>query len=201
MIGQLSGILIEKQPPELVVDVNGVGYEIFAPMTTFYRLPEVGSAVKIYTHFVVREDAQLLYGFFDKAERSLFRLLIKVNGVGPKLAITILSGIESEVFIRSVQNDDAAALVKLPGVGKKTAERLIVEMRDKLDSLSEVIGSDPLSGVMSISTETTAVKEAASALESLGFKAADATKMIQQLDAVDLSSAELIRLALKSVAR
>ena len=136
MIGRIAGVLLDKQPPELMVDVNGVGYEISAPMTTFYRLPLLNEPVTLFTHLVVRDDAHLLYGFYDKQERSLFRLLIKVNGVGPKMALAILSGIESDTFAHCVEDNDTAALVRIPGVGKKTAERLIIEMRDKLKMLA-----------------------------------------------------------------
>lgn len=126
MIGRLRGVLIEKQAPEVLIDVNGVGYELQMPLTSFYELPEVNQPTTVYTHFVVREDAQLLYGFITKQERSLFRLLIKANGVGPKLALTILSGMTASEFVGCVERDDIVTLVKLPGVGKKTAERLLV---------------------------------------------------------------------------
>ncbi|MGS0729636.1 Holliday junction branch migration protein RuvA, partial [Shewanella sp. 0m-11] len=143
MIGRIRGLLIEKQAPEVLVDVSGVGYEIQMPLTSFFELPELGQEAVIYTHFIVREDAQLLYGFVSKQERSLFRLLIKANGVGPKLALTILSGMTAGEFVVCVERDDIATLVKLPGVGKKTAERLLVEMRDKLKSLMEAsVGSE-----------------------------------------------------------
>ena len=132
MIGFLRGRILDKQPPWLLLDVNGVGYEIEASMNTFYKLPEVGAELGLHTHFVVREDAQLLYGFADQQEKQLFRSLIKVNGVGPKMALGILSGISAEAFIRTVHNEDTTALVRVPGVGKKTAERLIVEMKDRL---------------------------------------------------------------------
>ena len=132
MIGRIRGVLVLKQPPDILVEVGGVGYEIQVPMTTLFQLPEVGAEVSLVTHFVVREDAQLLYGFIDERDRGLFRQLIKVSGVGPKLALTILSGMDSSSFARCVQRDDIASLVALPGVGKKTAERLLVEMRDKL---------------------------------------------------------------------
>ncbi len=132
MIGQVHGILLEKQPPQLVVNVNGLGYEIDAPMSTFYQLPDVGLAVKLFTHFVVREDAQQLYGFYTREERSLFRTLLKVNGVGPRMALTILSSVSPDEFVRCVLDNDTASLVRLPGIGKKTAERLVIEMRDKL---------------------------------------------------------------------
>ena len=132
MIGRIQGKLLSKQPPGLLVDVHGVGYEMEAPMSTFYQLPAPGEEVVLHTHMVVREDAQLLYAFYSIGERSLFRSLIRINGVGPKLGLTILSGISAEAFARAVQEGDAAALTGLPGVGKKTAERLIVELRDKL---------------------------------------------------------------------
>ena len=129
MIGRIRGILLEKQPPEVLIEASGVGYEVQMPMTSFYQLPDVGQEAVVYIHFVVREDAQLLFGFADKQERALFRELIKVNGVGPKLALTILSGMSAAQFIQCVSHDDVSGLVKLPGVGKKTAERLVVEMR------------------------------------------------------------------------
>ena len=127
MIGLLRGVILEKQAPDLLIDVAGVGYEVQLPLTSFYKLPEVGKEAVIYTHFVVREDAQLLYGFHTSTERALFRQLIKANGIGPKLALTILSGLSAQQFVRCVQHDDISTLVKLPGVGKKTAERLLIE--------------------------------------------------------------------------
>src|SRR5579872_3731939 len=136
MIGQVFGTLLEKQAPTVVLKVQDIGYEIDVSMTTFYRLPEPGQALTLFTHLVVREDAHHLYGFFTREERSLFRALLKVNGVGPRLALTILSSIEPEEFVRSVLNQETAKLVCLPGIGKKTAERLIIEMRDKLKDWS-----------------------------------------------------------------
>ena len=132
MIGRLRGILLEKQPPQLLLDLNGICYELQAPMSTFYRLPEIGQSITLYTHLIVREDAHLLYGFSQEHERTLFRTLIKVSGVGPKSALTILSGIEADAFVRCVMDNDVASLSPLPGIGKKTAERLVVEMRDRL---------------------------------------------------------------------
>ncbi|RRJ84173.1 Holliday junction branch migration protein RuvA [Aestuariirhabdus litorea] len=200
MIGRLRGILLEKQPPGLLIEIAGVGYEVDAPMSVFYRLPEVGQEVTLYTHFVVREDAQLLYGFADRKERELFRTLIRVNGVGPKLALTILSGIESSTFIRCVHSNDSASLVKLPGVGKKTAERLIVEMRDKLDGLgesfAELPGIAPLPGP---TAEAGGVADAVSALVSLGYKPAEASRAVARVEEEGLSSEELIRRALKGM--
>ena len=170
MIGRIRGTLVHKQPPEVLVEVGGVGYEIQVPMTTLFRLPNLGDEVSLLTHFVVREDAQLLYGFIDEQDRTLFRQLIKVNGVGPKLGLTILSGMDSGSFVRCVQRDDISALVALPGVGKKTAERLLIEMRDKLkdwlalaDS-AESLGSD---GVFS-APPANIVDDAEGALIALG---------------------------------
>ena len=131
MIGFLRGRLLVKQPPDIVLDVAGIGYEVQVPMTTLFALPALGEEVTLLTHFVVREDAQLLYGFLDEADRRLFRELIKVSGVGPKLALALLSGMDARAFAQCLQRDDVATLVALPGVGRKTAERLLVEMRDK----------------------------------------------------------------------
>ena len=204
MIGRLRGTLLEKQPPHLLLECGGVGYEVEAPMSVFYRLPEVGAEVTIYTHFVVREDAQLLYGFSDTRERSLFRTLIKVNGVGPKLGLTILSGIEANDFVRSVHDGDSATLVKLPGIGKKTAERLIVEMKDKLAnwqvdaSVTDGLSGTPL-GEMVAKQVADIEQEAVSALVALGYKPQDASKVIGKVYADGMSSEELIRQALKSM--
>ncbi len=204
MIGRIRGQLLEKQPPLLLVDVQGVGYEIEAPMSTFYRLPAVGESVQLHTHFVVREDAQLLYGFHSRQERTMFRTLIRVNGVGPKLGLTILSGIEVDEFARCVAHDDTASLVKLPGVGKKTAERLIVEMRDKLNDWmpQEAAFSLEATGPGNVaSTAGEAVQEAESALIALGYKPAQATRAVSQaVKAAGQAEAEvLIRHALKGM--
>ncbi|MBR9869214.1 MAG: Holliday junction branch migration protein RuvA [Oceanospirillales bacterium] len=205
MIGRLRGELLEKHPPQLVIDVSGVGYEVDASMNTFYQLPEVGRQVTLFTHMVVREDAQLLYGFYDRTERSLFRTLIKINGVGPKLALTILSGISVNEFVQSVQHQDTAALVRLPGVGKKTAERLIIEMKDKLQDfhfsdVDEFTLTDGLGPVAS-GPATDNRAEAESALVALGYKPVQATKSIAQAEKSNpgASSEELIRAALKSM--
>ncbi|MGB0360232.1 MAG: Holliday junction branch migration protein RuvA [Endozoicomonas sp.] len=204
MIGRIHGILLEKKAPHLLIDVSGVGYEIEAPMSVFYRLPEIGDEVIIYTHFVVREDAQLLYGFSNDRERELFRTLIKVNGVGPKLGLTLLSGIEASDFIRCVHDSDSSTLVKLPGVGKKTAERLIVELKDKLSKWNTTsIEFDGLSGTPlgeAIKHQDTEVEqEAVSALVALGYKAQEANKVVGRIKVEGLSSEELIRQALKSM--
>lgn len=205
MIGRLKGELLEKHPPQLVIDVNGVGYEVDASMNTFYQLPEVGRQVTLFTHMVVREDAQLLYGFYERTERSLFRTLIKVNGVGPKLALTILSGISVNEFVQTVQHQDTVALVRLPGVGKKTAERLIVEMQDKLkdfvfNDVAEFTLTDSLGGPAS-ALQTDSRAEAESALVALGYKPVQATKSIAQAEKSmpGASSEALIRAALKSM--
>lgn len=139
MIGRLRGIVIEKQPPEVLLEVGGIGYEVQMPMSCFYELPQVGQEAIIFTHFVVREDAQLLYGFNKKSERELFREVIKANGVGPKLGLAILSAMTASQFVRSVELEDVTTLVKIPGVGKKTAERLVVEMKDRLKGWGKVI--------------------------------------------------------------
>ena len=204
MIGRLSGILVEKQAPEVVLDVNGVGYELQVPMTSFYELPELNHQAMLFTHFVVREDAQLLYGFITKQERALFRLLIKTNGVGPKLALTILSGMTASEFVSCVERDDIVTLVKLPGVGKKTAERLVIEMRDKLKSLLEAsVGSEREFMLQSNYKPTpiadSAEEDAISALLSLGYKPAQASKAVSAAYADGMSSETLIKAALKSM--
>lgn len=199
MIGRIKGVLLEKQAPELLIDVGGVGYEILAPMTTVYQLPEIGQMVSLHTHFVVREDAQLLYGFAELQERTLFRTLIKVNGVGPKLALTILSSIESNEFVRCVRDNDTATLVRLPGVGKKTAERLLVEMKDRLKDW-HVEGTATSLGATTKTQGNAVIAEAESALVSLGYKPVEASKAISAVSTEeDVSSEQLIRLALRNM--
>ncbi len=202
MIGRIRGTLAEKHPPAILVDVSGVGYELQVPMTTLFQLPELGTEVSLLTHFVVREDAQLLYGFIDGRDRELFRELIKVSGVGPKLALTILSGMDSASFARCVQRDDVSALVALPGVGKKTAERLLVEMRDKLkDWLGQLDAAGAAPGTTEAATPTADLTaDAESALIALGYKPAEAARVVAAVndDAV-ADSEELIRRALKSM--
>lgn len=199
MIGRIHGTILEKQPPQLVVNVNGIGYEIQAPMSTFYQLPEINEQVTLFTHFVVREDAQLLYGFAHEQERALFRALIKVNGVGPKLGITILSGIEPDTFVQCVRNEDASSLVGIPGIGKKTAERLIIETRDAL-SQWEVSTPEQIDGLQEPSANQM-MQDAMSALAALGYKTNDAKRAINAIAKPDHSSEELIRLALQQMAR
>ena len=201
MIGFLRGKLVHKAPPFLVLDVQGVGYEVEAPMTTFYDLPAINEEIKLHTHLVVREDAHILFGFSTETDRTLFRTLIKVNGVGPKLALTILSGQSAEEFHRCIHDNDTQALVRLPGVGKKTAERLIIEMRDRLPGLGDsVMASTDNTGV-TISAAGKPKQEAVSALCSLGYKPVDASKMVQNISAEDKSCEDIIRLALQGAVR
>ncbi|HSP58967.1 MAG TPA: Holliday junction branch migration protein RuvA [Halomonas sp.] len=184
MIGRLRGTLLEKQPPWLVVDVSGVGYELEASMNTLVSLPASGEPVSIYTHLVVRDDAHLLYGFAREQERALFRALIKVNGVGPRLALAILSGMDEDAFIRCVLDDDAKALTRLPGVGKKTAERLIIEMRDRFphwDAPRETLPGFE-GGTGATSSRQDPLVDAESALISLGYKPAEAARMLVGLE-------------------
>ncbi len=200
MIGFLRGKLALKAPPLLVLDVNGVGYEIEAPMTTFYNLPAIGSEIMLHTHLVVREDAHILFGFSTEADRSMFRTLIKVNGVGPKLALTILSGQSAEEFHRCIHNNDTQALVRLPGVGKKTAERLIIEMRDRLPDLGDSVDSSA-TGIDKVQPVNNPKQEAIGALCSLGYKPLDAGKMVQNISAEGKSCEDIIRLALQGSVR
>ena len=204
MIGRIRGTLAEKQPPEILVDVAGVGYEIHMPMTSFYQLPAVGEEVVVYTHFVVREDAQLLFGFADKMERGLFRELIKANGVGPKLGLAILSGMSATQFLASVQNEDVSALVSLPGIGKKTAERLVVELKDRLAKFGKaqsIAVPPPSADLLSSNTiveVNDAREEAQSALIALGYKPAQASKLVESVYTQGMESEALIREALKA---
>ncbi|MBK8815893.1 MAG: Holliday junction branch migration protein RuvA [Methylococcaceae bacterium] len=202
MIGFLRGKLIHKAPPVLLLDVNGVGYEVEAPMTTFYNLPAIGAEILLHTHLVVREDAHILFGFSAEADRTMFRTLIKVNGVGPKLALTILSGQTAEEFHRCIHSNDTQALVRLPGVGKKTAERLVIEMRDRLPDLgdSQIGNLEVVSSNMTPSLSNPK-QEAISALCSLGYKPLDAGKMVQNIAVEGKTCVEIIRLALQGVVR
>ena len=200
MIGRIAGILLEKRPPEILVDVAGVGYELQVPMTTLFQLPATGEAVALVTHHAVREDAHTLYGFVSGRDRELFRHLIKVNGVGPKLALTIMSGMDSHSFVRTIQAGDLTALVALPGVGKKTAERLVIEMRDRLsDWLKE---ADQEQGKPAPVVATDKLSDAEDALIALGYKPAEATRLVAAVDSDEIDdSEELIRLALRSTVR
>lgn len=196
MIGSLRGFITSKTPPQLTVEVGGVGYEVEAPMSTFFHLPNVGEEVKLLTHFVVREDAQLLYGFATEDERRLFRSLLKVSGIGPKIGLALLSGISVEAFALCVKNQDVGALVRVPGVGRKTAERLLVEMRDKIAPS----GSAPVGAVV-VQPEASPETEAFGALVALGYRPAEATRLLKAAGPGTHSTEELIRRALQSAAR
>lgn len=204
MIGRIRGEVVEKQPPLVLIDVQGVGYEVLMPMTCFYDLPELGQPVTVLTHFVVREDAQLLYGFNAEQERALFRELIKVNGVGPKLALAILSGMSAQQFIQAVEAQDAKTLTRLPGVGTKTAERLVVEMKDRFKGVHGDLFKT--NAILSVPTQSTTIKrddfegEAVAALVSLGYKPTEASKMVlKAAKQIDVKNAEsLIREALRA---
>ena len=200
MIGRLNGILLEKQPPFILVDVNGVGYECQAPMNTIYNLPEVSQSVILHTHLSVSENAHTLFAFYSLEERKLFRELIKVNGVGPKLALAILSAMSAMEFVQYVNNGDANSLVKIPGVGKKTAERLLIEMKDKLKDwqVEGTINSNkPSSSQAKLGNAN--IQEAISGLVALGYKPQSASLAISKIDDDTLPAASLIRLALKNM--
>lgn len=196
MIGRLRGILLEKKPPDILIEVQGVSYELQASMYSFYRLPGVGEEVMLYTHLVVREDAHLLYGFFALQERTLFRGLIKVSGIGPKVALAILSGIEPDAFVASVMQNNTDSLVRIPGIGKKTAERLVVEMRDRLKEWKAVseVSAMPLPHL-----EEDPTQEAISALLALGYKPNEARQAVTLAAKEHQSSEAIIRQALRSM--
>lgn len=196
MIARLFGKLVVKQPPVLLIDVGGVGYEVEAPMSTFYELPEPGEMVSVLTHLTIRDDAHILFGFATEGERSLFRNLIKVSGVGPKMALTILSGISAADFTLCVQHRDAMMLTRLPGIGRKTAERLVVEMQDQIAT-----AGDAVSSVGAVPGQANPVNDAMGALVSLGYRQLDAEKMVKAVIADDMTSEDLIREALKTVVR
>jgi Holliday junction DNA helicase RuvA len=201
MIGRIRGQLVHKHPPDILVEVGGVGYELQVPMTTLFQLPDISQEVVLLTHFVVREDAQQLYGFVEEADRTLFRQLIRISGVGPRLALTILSGMDARSFARCVQTDDLTSLVALPGVGKKTAERLLVEMRDKLkDWLDEVSGGvDGAAAEPAVPRASDRIAEAESALVALGYKPTEASRMVAAVNDEEVADSEdLIRRALKA---
>ncbi|MFP4154833.1 MAG: Holliday junction branch migration protein RuvA [Halothiobacillaceae bacterium] len=194
MIGRLTGRIVDRQPPHLLIDVNGVGYEVEAPMSTFYALQDDGPVV-ILTHLVVREDAQLLYGFSTERERALFRSLIRVSGVGPRMALAILSGMTAEQFRACIYDNDTAALIRLPGVGRKTAERLVVEMRDRIDRFE---GAATVRSPGAAARAGSSIDEAVDALVALGYKPPEAGRMIRSVEGADeLPTEELIRSALQ----
>ncbi|CAK0753292.1 Holliday junction branch migration complex subunit RuvA [Gammaproteobacteria bacterium] len=197
MIGRLSGVLAIKQPPALLIDVQGVGYELEAPLNTFELLPEVGAQVTLYTHLVVREDAHLLYGFFTSRERSLFRDLLRVNGVGPRLALTILSGMDADALVRCINERDATTLTRLPGIGKKTAERLLIEMRDRIGTWQV----SSASGTLLPTKIRDPIDDAISALINLGYHPPEASHLARAAWGEGLSTEEIIRRALRSTLR
>jgi Holliday junction DNA helicase RuvA len=202
MIARLAGTLIYKQPPQMVIDVAGVGYEVEAPLTVFYDLPETGQPVVILTHLSIKDDSHTLYGFSSEAERTLFRQLLKISGIGAKLALTILSGASGDELARYVAENDSASLTRLPGIGKKTAERIIIELRDKLDSF-------PAGGFVSARSGTAppggAVSEASHALDALGYKPQEVSRMVRSVVQADmgedLEAEEIIRRALQSMVK
>ncbi|CDH04438.1 Holliday junction helicase, subunit A [Xenorhabdus bovienii str. oregonense] len=203
MIGRLRGTVLEKQPPLVLLETNGVGYEVHMPMTCFYELPEIGQEAILFTQFIVREDAQLLYGFNDKQERALFRELIKVNGVGPKLALAILSGMSAQQFVTAIEQEAITSLVKLPGVGKKTAERLVVEMKDRFKGLNGDLFNQSndinLPAVAKRANSNADIEaEAASALVSLGYKLQEASRMVSKVAKPSADCETLIREALRA---
>ena len=201
MIGRLRGSLIQKQAPMLLIDVQGVAYEVEVPMTTIYRLPELNEELTLYTHLVVRDDAHLLFGFAEEHERLLFRTLIKVNGVGAKMALAILSGMEADEFAQCVRDGDAARLTRLPGVGKKTAERLIIEMRDRLKDWQNSANSAASTGQPVAPVSSDPADEAVSALIGLGYKPQEASKYVLAVASSEMNSAEIIREALKAAGK
>ncbi len=200
MIGRLQGELVEKQAPYLLLNVQGVGYELEAPMSTFYELPECGESVTLHTHLLVREDAQTLYAFKQLRDRSMFRNLLKVNGVGAKMALAILSGMDSNAFSQCIHHGDVDSLVRIPGVGKKTAERLILDMRDRLDkemstqATNAAVNGNGVNG----NIPQDPIADAVSALVSLGYKPNEASRMVSGVDTKSQNSEDIIRLALKS---
>ncbi len=203
MIGRLQGILAVKHPPELLIDVQGVGYEVQMPMTCFYELPDVGQQVTVWIHFVVREDAQLLFGFNTVDERALFRLLLRAQGVGPKLALTIMSSMSGGQFVAAIQSKDIVMLTKIPGVGKKTADRLVVELKDRLkdftgaDYNTGLPGTEAGQGLMA--PAPSAKSEALSALVALGYKPNQAEQVMRKVATDDMSAEDIIRQALKAM--
>ncbi|MET0009229.1 MAG: Holliday junction branch migration protein RuvA [Candidatus Thiodiazotropha sp. 6PLUC9] len=197
MIGRLRGEIASKQAPFLLLDVNGVGYELEAPLSTIFALPDVGQKVTLLTHLIIRDDAHVLYAFVNETERTLFRNLLKVNGVGAKMALTILSGMSAEAFAQCVECEDVASLVKLPGIGKKTAERLIIEMRDRLAKLSGFSSSSSASSSAVLIQPASASSDAVAALIALGYKPLDANRMVKGVEQEEMDSEALIRAALK----
>lgn len=203
MIGRLHGTLLEKHPPVVLVDVGGVGYEVEVPLSTFHELPAAGETVTLQTHLAIKDDAHTLYGFANARERTVFRTLIKISGVGPKLALTLLSGMRVEELLGCIEAQDTSALTRVPGVGKKTAERLLVELRDRIDGLGLLGTGAPPAGDArpAAAAPDDAVSEAVAALVALGYKPPEANQMVRKLDTAERSSEALIRLALQGAGR
>jgi Holliday junction DNA helicase RuvA len=202
MIGRLRGEIVYKHPPQLMLDVSGVGYELEAPMSTFYLLPEVGAQATLLTHFAVREDAQVLYGFAREGERELFRALLKITGVGGKIALSILSGMSVDEFVRAIQAADSLSLMRIPGVGKRTAERLILELKDRLGQLPGLGDAGLVPAQLpAAAAGPTPSGEAVGALVTLGYRQPEAERMVRGVEAPGLSSEDLIRAALKAAVR
>lgn len=200
MIGRLTGTLLEKNPPQIVIDVAGVGYEVDVPMSTFYHLPAVGERLSLHIHHVVREDGQFLFGFAQAEERTAFRQLLKVSGIGARTALAILSGLSVSDLAQAVALQESGRLVKIPGIGKKTAERLLIELRDRIKDL----GAAPLAVAGALPAAIVAgdpAAEAVSALVALGYKPAEAARLVQGIDAADKTTEQLIRLALQKAVR
>ena len=197
MIGSLTGVILVRSPPHLVIEVAGVGYELDAPMSTFYELPAVGASVRLLTHLVVREDAHLLYGFASAGERALFRSLLRVSGIGPRIALAILSGLSGQAFAQAVRQQNVTSLTRVPGVGRKIAERLVIEMRDRLDDVETAM----VSGTVAIAAEpATPTSEAHHALLALGYKAPEAARMLKAVGSAEgMGTEDLIRAALQGV--
>lgn len=200
MIGFLRGRLAAKNPPQLLIDVSGVGYEVEVPMSTFYGLPAIGADVNLFTHLVVREDAHILFAFGTERERRLFRELLKVSSVGPKLALSLLSGMSVDGFLLCIEMQDADSLVRIPGVGRKTAERLLIEMRDRIKNFGATPGVGAGAGAGIVETPAGPQAEAFSALIALGYKPAEVTRLLKSVDAAAQTTGELIRGALQAAA-
>lgn len=198
MIGRLTGVLLEKNPPSLLIDVQGVGYELDAPMSTYYALPATGETLSLFTHLLVRDDAHLLFGFATATERVLFRALLKVNGIGAKVALAILSGLSTDEFLQCVTSKNITALVAVPGIGKKTAERLLIELQDRVATLG--LSKTP-SGAAIVADEQSVRTQAEEALASLGYKPSEATRLLDRTATADQSVEQMIRAALRGASR
>ena len=196
MIGHLKGRIINKNPPEVLIEVEGIGYEVLCPMSTFYELDNLSEDILLFTHLSIKEDAHTLFGFITKDEKNVFRELIRVNGVGPKVALAILSNLSVSSLVQCISTEDADLLAKTPGIGKKTALKLIVELQDRLGKL-ELSGSLVSSKEFKQSSNPNS-RQAIEALQSLGFKVKEANKMVSKIDNQDLSTEQIIRLALQN---